>query len=521
MPVETEAASAYPAPTTEVPVGAHDPEGTLDRPSASSRLGRLLGWMEAHALFIAAVAAVVVLSLAGIPAHLSQDGWLALVAGRLIAHHGIPTHDYLTVMAHGVHWNDQQWLAQLLMYGLYRLGGLALMTVLYVLITGAAFAMAIAAARRLGAEDRHVTAMLPLGAFFYLATAVSIRTQGFAYPLFVGTLWLLASEVRRPTRRAYAVFPLLIVWANLHGSVTLGAGIAVLYGLCVLGEGYRINRWRGLLSRRGLAFVIGSPLCLLITPYGLSILTYYKATLFNSEFGKLVSEWQPVTAYMVLAVPLLLVIVGVIWTLGRSGRRTPVFHQLVLGALALGAVDAVRNITWFGLAIVVLMPAVITAVRSHRPAAPRRHRLNLTLAGASVLLTLLMVITTIAHPSHWFERTYPTRAVGVVSSLVSHQPATKVFADVRFADWLVWHDPQLAGRIAYDTSFENLTHKQLVTLNQLGQALLPGQHDPLAQYSVLVLYPKNRSVNRILLQRTHAHVVLRTKRVLIATKTAT
>jgi len=25
-----------------------------------------------------------------------------------------------------------------------------------------------------------------------------------------------------PTRRAYLLFPLLILWANLHGSVTLG-----------------------------------------------------------------------------------------------------------------------------------------------------------------------------------------------------------------------------------------------------------------------------------------------------------
>ena len=37
--------------------------------------------------------------------------------------------------------------------------------------------------------------MLPAGAFFYLTTAVSIRTQGFAYPLFVATLWLLAGLV--------------------------------------------------------------------------------------------------------------------------------------------------------------------------------------------------------------------------------------------------------------------------------------------------------------------------------------
>lgn len=517
MPLETEVAPASPsssaAPIEEVvPASASLPARSATPP--------LVAWLESHALFIAAVAAVVVLSLAGIPAHLAQDGWLALVAGRIIAQHGIPHHDLLTVMAHGVRWNDQQWLAQLLMYGLYRLGGLALMTVLYVLLTGVAFAMSIAAARRLGAEDRHVTAVLPLGAFFYLATAVSIRTQGFAYPLFVGLLWLLAAEVRRPTRRAYVVFPMLILWANLHGSVTLGAGIAFLYGACLLVQGFLDSRWAGLRSGRGWAFVIGSPLCLLVTPYGLSILSYYRATLFNSEFGKLVSEWQPVTAYMILAVPLLVVIVGTIWALGRSGRRTPAFNQVVLIVLALGAVDAVRNITWFGLALVILLPATLTGVLRSKPPAARRPRLNVTLAGASIALILMMLVTTLGRPASWFERTYPAHAVSVVNSLMNRDPSAKVFADVRYADWLVWHDSALAGHIAYDTSFENLTLKQLKSLNQLGQALLPGQRDPLTPYSVLVLYPKNKSTNRILLTRTHAHVVFRSKRVLIATKSS-
>lgn len=519
MPVETDA-----GPSIEADLRPAQPNISR-RPQASGAPQRtrasILMWLEAHALFITAVTAVVVISLSAIPSHLSQDGWLAVLAGRIVAHSGIPQHDYLTVMAHGVRWHDQQWLAQLVMYGLWAAGGLQLLTVLYVLITGAAFAMAIAAARALGAQDRHITAMLPVGAFFYLATAVSIRTQGLAYPLFVGTVWLLALETRRPTRRAYVIFPMLILWANVHGSATLGAGIAALFGVCVLGGRFSAARWRGLADFRGWAFVIGAPLCLLATPYGLGIVTYYKATLFNSEFSKIVMEWQPVTAYMSMAIPLLLLIVGGMWMLGRSGRRTPAFDQLVLAVLALGAVDAVRNITWFGLAVVILLPATITTLRSPKPAAPRRERVNLTLSVAAIALTVVMVAGTLAHPSSWFESTYPTRAVTTVRQFMTRQPAAKIFADVRFADWLVWHDPTLAGHIAYDASFENLSQKQLQAINDLAAALLPGQRDPLAQYSMLVLDPKNKSTNRILLWRTHAHVVMRTKRVLIATKTAT
>jgi MFS family permease len=519
MPLDTDAAPAPALVSTEASPLVSRADVPVTGPASPRR--QLALWAEAHALFIAAVAAVVVLSLAAIPAHLSQDGWLSLVAGRIIAHSGVPSHDYLTVMAHGVTWHDQQWLAQLLMYGLYELGGLQLLTVLYVAITGVAFAMAIGAARALGAEDRHVTAMLPLGAFFYLATAVSIRTQGFAYPLFVATLSVLALEARRPTRRAYLVFPMLILWGNLHGSATLGAGIGMLYGACVLGQGFASARWRGLVNQRGLTFLVVSPLCLLLTPYGLSILSYYQATLFNSHFAKLVSEWQPVTTYMILAVPLLLVILGAVWALGRSGRRTPAFDQLVLALLALGAIDAVRNITWFGLALVILLPAVISGLLAPKPAAPRRRRVNLTLAGGAIALTVLVGVATLARPSSWFEGTYPTRAVATVSNLVAHHPGDKIFADVRFADWLVWHDPALAGRIAYDTSFENLTVRQLQMLSGLGAADLPWQHDLLAPYSVLVLSPTDKAANRVILWKARAHVIFRSKRVLIATKPVT
>ena len=57
---------------------------------------------------------------------MSPDGWYAFLGGDLIVHHGLPSHDTLTVWGHGRRWVDQQWLAQLAYYGLYALGGLRL-----------------------------------------------------------------------------------------------------------------------------------------------------------------------------------------------------------------------------------------------------------------------------------------------------------------------------------------------------------------------------------------------------------
>ena len=486
---------------------------------------RATGWLRARALFVIAVCAIVIVSLIAIPHHLAQDGWLALIAGRLIVAHGIPTHDYFTVMAHGVRWVDQQWLAQLVMYELVRVGGLQLMTVLYVLATSAAFAGAIAAGRALGGEELDVLAVTLPGAFFYLVTAVSIRTQGFAYPLFVTTLWLLASDLRTAQRgrRVYWVLPLLVLWANLHGSATMGAGLAGLYGLIVLLRSVRSRGLSGLRDGRALLFIVASPLSLLATPYGTGMIHYYRVTLTNPEFGRVVPEWMPITSVPILAIPLFLVVaLAMLATLlltlrARSGRLVGphLYDTAVLAVLALGAVIAVRNVTWFGLALIILLPPVVSGLRRGRAASLRRSRVNLLMALIMLVLAGLTTGTVLARPASWFDSTYPRKAIPTLSRLIARDPRATIFADVRYADWLIWERPALfSGRVAYDTSFELLTRSQLDAIANL--AARSGRAT-LARYPIWMLYPANHATNRKLLRRPGVHVVSRSRRMIIAT----
>jgi hypothetical protein len=488
---------------------------------------RLIDWLEARAMFVIAVSAVLILSLLGIPRHLSQDGWLALIGGRLVAAHGVPQHDYFSYLSHGARWVDQQWLAQLLMYEVEHVGGLPLMCVVYVLITVGAFAGAVAVARRLGAEDLHVLEATLPGAFFYLVTALSIRTQGLAYPLFVTTLWLLASDLRGPVRgrRVYWVFPMLMLWGNLHGSVTLGAGLAVLYGLVLLLGSVRRDGLRGLGDARALAFIVLSPLTLMVTPYGTGMVHYYRVTLLNPEFSRMVTEWKPILSVPVLAVPLF-VVIGLTFAAilrvvirARAGRTSNpgLFDTLALLALAVGAVMAVRNVTWFGLALVVLLPRILTQLKGGAPAPLRRARTNLIVAAASLALAALVTLAILGRPSSWFTTTYPTKAIPTLRALIARDPHAKLLADVRYADWLIWEDPQLfSGRVAYDTSFELLTPTQLSDIADLAAHTLSAR-SLVNEFGIWMLYPGNHSVNRTLLHRPHVRVVSRSHTVIIAT----
>jgi hypothetical protein len=386
---------------------------------------------------------------------------------------------------------------------------------LHVFLATAAFGLMIAAARSFGGTERPIAWVLPASGFLYIAGSFAIRTQGLAYPLFVAVLWLLARGAREPTRgRVYAVFPLLVLWANVHGSVTLGVGLAVLFGLALLGEDLRHGGPRAI-RRRTIAFVIGPPLCLFATPYGFSIIGYYRETLLNPTFGKAITEWHPVTSAMVFALPCLGLAAATIWILGRTGRRARIFDQLALIGLAGAAVFAIRNITWFALATGMLLPAYLAAVTAERRPACRRRTLNLAIASLAAAILAGSLIAVAARPASWFDSTYDKRTLASVQKVIGQHPDARIFADVRYSDWLLWRDPALAGKLAYDTRFELLTKRQLLAIADLGAMLAPHQLNVLKGFTVLVL-ERSADYTNALLSRPGTHVVSKNSDAVVA-----
>ena len=175
-----------------------------------------------EAPLVLAVGVYVALVASLLPQMIVQDSWLTLVMGREIFQHGLPHTETITVWAHGDHWTDQQWFAQYVFYALERLGGLKLVMLAHGLLLSAAFACTLAAARARGASHRSSLLVASLGCVL-APWALQMRAQSFAPLLFVGLLWLLVSDSQAPSRRVLLVLPLLVLWANIHGTVLLGA----------------------------------------------------------------------------------------------------------------------------------------------------------------------------------------------------------------------------------------------------------------------------------------------------------
>jgi hypothetical protein len=472
--------------------------------TALARAGRVL---EEDGTVVVVVAAFAAALITHLRTALAQDGWMALLSGRVVASHGLPSHDTLTIWANGRAWVDQQWLAQFALYELERLGGLPLVLLVHALVVTLALGGAAVLARRLGGSARSVTwTALPVLAAFWPGASV-MRPQSFACPLFVAVLWLLFDDLGRQSRRIYLVLPLLALWANLHGSVVVGSALVSGYALVELAG----SLWRRprTVDARSLVLLVAPWLCMLASPYATSLPHYYR-TIFSSSFGSYVTEWAPTTLTPAHA-PVYLLGLGGLWLLGRTRGTASVFEQLAFVGLTLLAFDAVRNGVWLALFSLVVLPRLVDTLRS--PAVEPK-RMNRMLAIAMMAGVVVAIVGVAFQPSSWFTKEqYPVAAENVAARAASGN--ARIFANERYADWLVFEHPQLIGRIAYDSRFELLTSRQLRSLVEF-RSRVNGWHSTIGSYSVLVLDKvDDQQPIRALLRAGEARVLAQRARVVV------
>lgn len=443
------------------------PRGTRSKRFSGRQLTDVFALRGTDVLLAVAVVVLAVVLVVELPSEFSVDSWLELVTGRLIWQHGVPHHEILTYISHGNVWIDQQWLSQLASYAIYLLGGLGLLGVVNVALLVGPVAAATFAARRFGAPFRSVLLALPV-CIALVAPSREVRTQEFIIPLFVATAYLLAADSRRPSRRVYWCLPMLVLWANLHGTVTLGAGLVGLRGVTVAWErrALLLHSWRA--WARPVALAAGALVSIMITPYGLGIVGYYRSTMASSTLRHFVTEWQPVTSVPIVAVAVFLGAAVMIWSFGRHPERTTLWEKLALLVLAAGTIEVVRNSLFFGLLALMIVPVSLGWGSAGANAAPRDGRrglINGLLAGFAVLVLLVCTVVVLVRPGSVIEYSFQrAKLLTAVEQATRANPGIRVLADDHFSDWLLWRDPALYGRVANDARFELLTAGQLTSL---------------------------------------------------------
>ena len=400
---------------------------------------------EGLVVTIVAVFGTIVFATA--PYMLQPDSWLTFIGGHEIWTHGIPHHDSLAVVSRGQPWIDQQWLAQLATFGFATAFGNGITVALNALLVVAAFAYACRLARR-NASARSVVIFAFLAVPFSFS---SLRAQTLSYVMFVPFFAFLCTESRRPTRRVWLALPLLVLWANVHGSVVIAAGLLGLLGVVQFFQGLR---------RRGVLLAAGAAASVLATPYGFSLLGYYHSTMGNPLFKKYISEWAPPTFPSTASVPLLLVAGLGLVMIARRPRHFTRFELAALLVLFLGGMAAVRSAVWFSYAALILLPSLLDRSWAPRPLLRPARALVGASGAASLALCTCAVGYGIASGPKVTRTLYPPAAIQALGGALAAHPHARLLADDRTADWLLWELPQLKGRIAFTGRWEVLTRPQ-------------------------------------------------------------
>jgi hypothetical protein len=367
-------------------------------------------WLSMPRLWLVVVlGAIGVMELAQLPS--AVDLAYHLKAGQLmVAQHALPRTDVLAWTTAGRPWLDQNWGAQLVLYGIWRLGGFPLLTVVEAILTVATWGLMAAACRRRSDNLRLIAAAV-LAGYATAAAAFSVRPQMFSLLLFAAELYLLEVARTRP-RVALAIPLLMVLWANLHGAFTVGVGLLVIE---VLAAAWRRDRAA---AARYLLVTTASVAALLVNPWGAGVLGYAFALPANRAVTGIVSEWGPTNVRDLTGILVLLAMGVLVVALVRAPAPGRMPEQLLRMALLGGlAIWAVRGVAWFGLALPVALCA-LARQRPPRPAGDDR--------GAPVVSGLLLVLLAVA---------LVAASPPVGRTLFGARPAVAA-APVASADWL-------------------------------------------------------------------------------------
>jgi hypothetical protein len=314
------------------------------------------------------------------------DFWWHLRTGQLIAESGaVPRVDPFSFTAAGRPWVAHEWLWELGVFRLYRLGGYRAAVLLSAIIVTLAYAVLYRLLRHLGANEIAAAALVIWSAFLGLPN-LGARPREFTFLFFAVFLDRLYRHRAGESGQLWLLPLLMPLWANLHGGFVFGLG---LLGLFALSETVAWLAGRRPAPGRFWAVTLVAILATGVHPLGPRVLLYpldYYRGAENPSFQS-VTEFASPNFHE----PLNLVFAaGLVALMLLPGTREPGSgtDSLLVAVFTLQALVSMRQVALCALVLPpVLVRRAVARFAFVRTLAPTRlpriaSRLNLVLLGA-------------------------------------------------------------------------------------------------------------------------------------------
>jgi len=389
-----------------------------------------------------------------------NDFWWHLKIGEFIFNKGsIPTSNlFAWTLSLDAPFTYGAWLGELLIYIIYRIGKLELVTFIRTLLAAITFCLVAYESWRKSGSWR-LSALAVALACGMTINNLPTRPQIWSWVPFMIYLIILGKFVDRQIRVGWLfVLPgIMAFWVNAHGAFILGG---VMLGIFFIGEGLRtLIKSPGALTWKEVGFLGGagvlSGLAMFINPRHIEIVGYVMDLLTDKPSQKLIVEWQSPSpagiANIIFFMSILLFIVILAYT---KKRLTPTEVLLVMSFLWL-AWSGQRYVVWYGLVGIPVLMKMIQGLPFSTPhLVPQRNWVNWVIAVILFLPVLLV--------QPWFVERFPLperywklvirnslagpllgveTPVEAVEYLRDH-PGGKIFNEMGYGSYLIWALPE-------------------------------------------------------------------------------
>ena len=258
------------------------------------------------------------------------DTYWHLVVGRWIVEHGaVPHVDPFSHTMLGAHWIAFEWLSEVAYAAAFGVSGWSGVVVL----AAGAIALAFGLLTRLLLRelDAIPVLVLTMTALVLASPHMLARPHVLVLPIMVAWTGALVRSMDDRLRPPYAALPLLILWANLHGSVSLGVALIGPAALEALWQAKR-SEWRAI-GVQWLLFAALAVVAASVTPYGPSTLLIPLTTFGIGDALTTIVEWRPQDFSKLGAFEL--VLLAAIFALSRGMSLPPIRVLVTLGLIHL------------------------------------------------------------------------------------------------------------------------------------------------------------------------------------------
>jgi hypothetical protein len=375
--------------------------------------------------------------------------WHLRTGQYILQTRAIPATDPFSSTLFGQPWIDVYWVAQVILYLTYTIGGTAALAFLVAALVMLAFVFIW----------KQMTGGVFLRAFVLIlaATTASVvwtpRPQMATFVLTAALSTILYLYKWKRIDRLWLLPPLFSVWVNMHGGYI--AGFMVL-GAYLLGE--LINnllahadlvsatdrvealgwaRWRKLLI---VTLVSGA--ALLINPFTINALLLPFKTVNLGTLQNFIEEWASPDFHQLYQQPMVWMLLLTLCAIGWSGRRLEVTHALLLIIFAYISFIARRNIGLFALICAPILASHLQGLWAKSPWADRHLS-----RGFPALNGVLLLAVSFAAALKIIYPVYPTvqtkieqdhLPVAAADWILQNKPSNNMFNSYNWGGYFLW-----------------------------------------------------------------------------------